>query len=100
MQKSKLNFFKTVLAVLLLTFSIFSVAVIALKNNHECSEDNCPICFVINVAEQNLKLLSLTGLSVAVLRHFNVFRAPFFNSQKITYLKSNTLIAQKVRLND
>ncbi|MBQ0052064.1 MAG: hypothetical protein KBT11_08390 [Treponema sp.] len=100
MQNTRLNRLRTALAVLLLAFSIFSVATVTLEKNHECSGEDCSICFVITVAKQSLNLLSLIAV-------FVVARACFIASKKTnsilfksSLIKSNTLISQKTRIND
>lgn len=100
MQNKKLNKVRIALAVLLLVFSIFSVINIALERNHECSGENCPICFVISTAEQNLKLLSLTAVFAATSPLFIASNKSVLISSKILLIKSNTLISQKIRIND
>lgn len=100
MQNKKLNKVRIALAVLLLVFSIFSVINIALERNHECSGENCPICFVISTAEQNLKLLSLTAVFAATSSLFIASNKSVLISSKIPLIKSNTLISQKIRIND
>lgn len=100
MQNRKLNKIRTVLAVLLMAFSIFSVAYISLEKNHDCSGDDCPICYVINVAEQNLKLLSFAAFFSVIIRHFSTYKKSILKFTRYTYLKSYTLISQKIRLND
>lgn len=100
MQNKKLNKVRIALAVLLLVFSIFSVINIALERNHECSGENCPICFVISTAEQNLKLLSLIAVFAATSPLFIALNKSVLISSKIPLIKSNTLISQKIRIND
>ena len=100
MQNKKLNKVRIALAVLLLVFSIFSVINIALERNHECSGENCPICFVISTVEQNLKLLSLTAVFAATSPLFIASNKSVLISSKILLIKSNTLISQKIRIND
>lgn len=102
MQNKKLNKVRIALAVLLLVFSIFSVINIALERNHECSGENCPICFVISTVEQNLKLLSLIAVFAATATRplFIALNKSVLISSKIPLIKSNTLISQKIRIND
>ncbi len=98
--QNKINKLRTFLAVLLLVFSIFSVAYIALEKNHHCEGDDCPVCLVISIAEQNIKLLSFGAIFKASCNYFCIFKKSIFASVKNTYLKSNTLVSQKIRLND
>lgn len=100
MQNRKINKLRTVLAVILLVFSIFSVAAISLEKNHQCSGENCPVCFVIAVAEQNLKLLSLIAVFTVIKISDFSFRKSVLILSKKFLIKSNTLISQKIRIND
>lgn len=100
MQNGKLNKLRTVLAVLLLAFSIFSVAYIGLERCHHCSGSDCAVCFVINLAEQNFKLLSVSVAFAVAVRHYFAFRKTALTSVKKSLIKSNSLISQKIRLND
>lgn len=100
MQNRRLNRLRTVLAVLFMAFTIFSVAYISLEKNHDCSGNDCAICFVMDVAEQNLKLLSFAVAIAAFARQFFNFKKQTFSFAKNTYFKSISLISQKIRLND
>lgn len=55
----KLDKIRIILAILLIASTIFSIAYTSLERNHNCSGHDCIICFVIHIAEQNIKLLSL-----------------------------------------
>ena len=101
MQNSRINKLRTVLSVLLLIFTIFSISFTALEAGHEsrCTEDNCPICFVIQVLKVNLEVLILTLTVSGIIKNF-------VNSKKITFSSIvnaniiNTLFSLKTRLND
>ena len=99
MQNKKLNKIKTVLAVLLLIFTIFSLSYILAESNHHCCHDDCPICFVLHVVKTNIEILlfTLSGLEICIF-HQNLKKKTqhFAKSHKIL----NTLILQKIRLND
>lgn len=98
--RSFLNKIRTVLAVILLAFSIFSIAAITLEKYHECSGEDCPVCFVIAVAEQNLKLLSLIVVFAVTRVSLFAFKKSLIITLRTSSLESNTLISQKIRIND
>lgn len=101
MQNSKLNKLRTVLSVLLLIFTIFSVTFSAAEAGHEshCTEDNCPICFVIQVVKANLGGLILVAVAAKILHDFAESKIIAFSSINKVYF-SNTLFSLKIRLND
>lgn len=91
---------KRILAVMLVIFTIFSLLFSAVEVNHDCSGEDCPICFVIEVTESNLKLLHF-ALAVFILSQFVKFTSNKIQfSSKKSIFKSNTLISQKIRIND
>ena len=101
MQNSKLNKLRTVLSVLLLIFTIFSVTLSVTGTGHEirCMEDNCPICFAIQVVKANLGGLILFFTTFEIVRHFTESKKIAFSSINKAYF-SNTLFLLKTRLND
>ena len=105
MQDSKLNKrmfskLRTFMAVLFLIFTVYSVFYIAHESHHECSGEECPVCQVIIISVQNIRLLGLALASSVVVIAFKAFER--HNSSFIykSLFKANTLIAQKIRLND
>ena len=105
MQNSKLNKRKfsnlrTVMAVLFLIFTVYSVFYIAHESHHECSGEECPICQVILISVQNIRLLGVALVSSIIVIVFKASER--HNSSFIckSLFKANTLIAQKIRLND
>lgn len=100
MQKSRINRFRTAFAILFLAFTLYSIFFITHEAHHECSGEDCPICFMMQMAEQNLKLLRYVLFSASVSYLF--FRA-LNNNLSIfceSVLNPTTLISQKIRLND
>ena len=99
-RKIKSDRARLLLSVLLIIFTISNMLFTAHEMHHECSGEDCPICFVIQTSAQNLKLLSF------VLSLFFIERI-FKHTQKnksVTFaksvLESTTLVSQKIRLND
>lgn len=97
---SKFNRLRAVLAAVFIAFTVFSVFFAAAEAGHDCSGDDCPICFVIHVAEQNVKLLSLAlcAAGVSLARHCFASKIPFKNSYQTSF--NNSLISLKTRLNN
>lgn len=97
---SKLNRLRAVLTVVFIAFTVFSVFFVAAEAGHDCSGDDCPICFVIQVAEQNVKLLSLAlcAAGVSLVRHCFALKLSFKNSYQTSF--NNSLISLKTRLNN
>ena len=97
---SKFNRLRAVFAALFIAFTVFSVFFAAAEAGHDCSGDDCPICFVIHVAEQNVKLLSLAlcTAGVSLARHCIASKIPFKNSYQTFF--NNSLISLKTRLNN
>ena len=44
-----------------------SVTFIAIESDHECSDDDCPVCLQINICMNTLKALTLISLIVLAL---------------------------------
>lgn len=99
MSERKLNKAALFLAAALLALTVFSISLSAAERFHECHGDDCPICQLLQITEQNIKLLSL-ALVFAVA----VGGARFKKNEGASILcgpvlKSNTLVSQKIRLN-
>ena len=99
MSERKLNKAALFLAAALLALTVFSISFSAAERFHECHGDDCSICQLLQITEQNIKLLSL-ALFFAVA----VGGARFKNFEGVSILcgpslKSNTLVSQKIRLN-
>lgn len=100
MQRAKLDKLRVVFVAIFILFTIFSITFATFENHHECSVEDCPICFVIEVAESNLKLLHF-ALAVFIFSQFAKFTSKKIQfSLKKSVFKSNTLISQKIRIND
>ena len=92
--------FKAALAVLLLIFTLTSAVFVAHEMHHHCDGEDCYICHIIQICDQNIKLLSFALAAFAAIRlprqkssraHSTIVKSTF------TY---DTLISRKIRLND
>lgn len=101
MQNSKLTKLRTVLSVLLLIFTIFSVTFTAAEAGHasRCIEENCPICFVIQVVKANLSGVILLFAASQIVHNFAKSEKLSLSSINKAYF-SNTLFLLKTRLDD
>ncbi len=99
MQEEKIKKRALFIAAALLALTIFSIFISAAERFHECHGDGCPVCLLLQIAEQNIKLLSL-ALFFAVAVGGDRFKK--IQDASIVcgpHLKSKTLVAQKIRLN-
>ena len=90
---------KEIRAALLLALTIFSISFFATERFHDCAGEGCPICLLLNISEQNTKLLSLALIILAAVggrQLEKIFRDLILCKPA---LKSNTLVSQKIKLN-
>ncbi len=100
MQKQRINMVRTLLAVLVLLFTFFSVFFTAHEHFHECSGEDCPICHVIQISEQNIKLFSFIVSVIAISKKINFVERQVISVACKPAFLSATLVSQKIRLND
>ena len=99
MQQEKIKKSALLIAAALLALTVFSIFFSASERFHECHGDDCPICLLLQIAEQNIKLLSL-ALFFAVAVGGDILKK--IQDSSIVcgpHLKSKTLVSQKIRLN-
>ena len=68
--------------------------------HHECSGEDCPICYVMQLSTDRLKLLTFALASILVVVGLKKLRAVSIYINREFLLKADTLISQKIRLND
>lgn len=96
MIRNTLKYISTLLVIIVLIFSsIFSNNTIHL---HDCQKDNCPICYIILIAQSIINsIISFTILSfIAFIIHYILSITKKYKSKTI----NNSLITQKVQLNN
>lgn len=87
------------MAAALLAMALCSILFSAAERFHECHGDDCPVCQLLQISEQNIKLLSL-ALFFAVAVGGERFKKNEGASILCgPVLKSKTLVSQKIRLN-
>ncbi|MCR5626402.1 MAG: hypothetical protein K6F99_03690 [Lachnospiraceae bacterium] len=88
-----------VMASMMLFTVLFSSLFIALETHHHCTGEHCPICESIEVCLHTLHTIGslfIGGIISAVLYLITVFTGHLFK----TYLLSETLVSNKVRMNN
>lgn len=100
MSKINQNRIRLALSLLLIAFTVSTLFYTAHEMHHECSGDDCPICYIIQNSLHSLKLFSLA------LTFFFIYRI-FKNTRKNksiifakSVLESTNLVSQKIRLNN
>ena len=101
---NKTNNFKKFIAIFTLITMIsvlfMSTKIIVHNSNHHCNDSqNCPICQMIEMAESSIRTIS-SGIIVSVCAIVLVFYKVLTNVFKKAFVLNNSLITQKVRLND
>lgn len=89
--------FKLVMLVLFVMVIFASAVLPAIESEHECSGDDCPVCWCLNICRNTLKnsALPFSGAYVCALVIGSVFRLS--GSQAENALRSD-LVALSVKL--
>ncbi len=85
------------LAVIVLFVMAFSLAVVAAEADHECCGEDCPICEIIAICENNIKGLSLILVFVSLMVALALLGAFIRETRKFRY-QSQTPVSLKVKL--
>ena len=83
-------------AIVFFTFA-FSVCVIATEAGHDCHGENCPICEIIAICENNIKGLSLILVFVSLMVALALMRT-FLRDTRAFLCQSQTPVSLKVKL--
>lgn len=76
---------------------MFSSYYIASENNHDCSGENCPICFQINMCESTVKSIG-TGVAAAAFTAVAVFVLILSSLKNSDSFLFETPVSLKVKL--
>ena len=93
------KFLSLMLAGLFVFVVIFSIAFTAFEVNHECSGDECPVCFQLYICSDNLKSLYLSSFILTLCAWICCEYSRVFLSREVRYARSD-LIALKVKLSN
>ena len=83
-------------AIVFFTFA-FSVCVIAAEAGHDCHGEDCPICELIAVCENNIKGMSLILVFVSLMVALALTRT-YFRDTCAFLCQSQTPVSLKVKL--
>ena len=100
MSDAKIRKIKNLLSVLLIIFTVSTLFYTADEMHHECSGDDCHICQVIQISVQSLKLLTFALATVFIALNFKNVKNHNDSIIVKSVFEPNTLISQKIRLND
>jgi len=99
-----MNKFKKAFAAVVLLFTFASSVLVAHELHHYCKHEisggDCPVCLVVQVCEQNLKLLALAFAAFHAFVAFHGWKRIDFHLSRTEVSDTSTLITQKIRLND
>ncbi|MBR6297298.1 MAG: hypothetical protein IKR40_12555 [Treponema sp.] len=100
MNASRVNKIRKILLLLLMAFTISTLLYTAHEMHHECSGEDCHICQVIQISVQSLNLLTFALATVFIALNFKNVKNHNDSIIVKSVFKPNTLISQKIRLND
>ncbi|MCR4904280.1 MAG: hypothetical protein K6A23_15585 [Butyrivibrio sp.] len=95
----KRKFAAAVMAVFMLVVVLFSAFFVAIEMGHDCSGEDCPICHCIQQCENTLHHIAggmVLQAEVILPVIFFILTVSFLTDE----LYQQTLISQKVRMND
>lgn len=96
---TKKNRFLAVLLTAAVVFvMLFSVLFIAMEADHDCTGEDCPICYQISVCENTLKSVGQVVLLVVLAAFSDIFISlPSFSKRPAD---NTTLVTLKVKLSN
>ncbi len=95
---NKLRFAAAVMALAVLFFVFLSVFFIAHEADHDCTGDDCPVCALIQMCENNIRQLG-NGTSAAAAEVALVFLTLILPVLLTGALAGSTPVSRKTRLN-
>lgn len=95
--KNRNRIIALLLAVIVLFVMAFSLAVVAAEADHECCGEDCPICEIIAICENNIKGLSLILVFVSLMVALALMRT-FLRDTRAFHCQSQTPVSLKVKL--
>ncbi len=87
------------MVLLLLLFVLLSVFFIAHEADHECTGEDCPVCALIQISENNLRQLGSGAPAAAAVISCIVF-VMMLQSLTDTGIVISTPVSRKIRLNN
>lgn len=96
---SKQKYLSVMIVFMLCSVLMFSAFYLVSENNHECSGENCPVCFQISMCESTVKSIG-TGIAVATTVAVVVFVLILNNLNSTDSFLFETPVSLKVKLTD
>ena len=95
----KKRFTAGVLAAVIFFVMLFSVCYVAAETHHDCTGENCMICYQINACINTLKItvLALTAVALALSAIYSVVTASK-DDDSVSF--DTTLVSLKVKLSN
>ncbi len=87
------------MALVMLLIVLLSSCFIAMHADHDCDEEDCPVCACMQQCENNIRSMA-GGLTVVTTVIIPLFAALSFIYSGVPLVIWNTLVSRKVRLND
>jgi len=93
--------FHRLFLIIFILFILNSIFFQIHEADHECSGEECPVCQIMQIAAQNIKLINLESIDEV----FSSYKLPnFFIKQnspfKNIFFISKSPVSQKVRINE
>ena len=99
MNRKRQKTFSIAVCVLFLFITFASLFYIAEEENHYCTGEDCPICANIHQAEQTLRNVGNSTITIAAINPMPILFALLITGQFLL-VSDTSLVSQKVRLND
>ena len=101
---NKTSNFKKFIAIITLIAMVsvlfMSTKIVICNAKHHCNDShNCPICQMVEMAESSIRIIG-SGIITSVCLVLIATKMILSNAPKTAFVINNSLIAQKVRLND
>lgn len=96
---NRIRYMALVLSVMMVLGLLFAQLFIALESEHECDGDECPICTCIEIC---INIINSTKDAIRSSVPVFLFVAFVYVSHYIMFcgIRKQTLVSQKVRMND
>ena len=91
--------FSLPVCALLLTLTLFSAYYVAAESEHECHEEDCPVCAVLEVCEA---VLNHMGSALPVMAVASIACITYALAEKpgMVLIPERSLVEEKIRMND
>ena len=95
----KKNILVITVAVIVLCFAVFSAFFIAAESDHDCTGNDCPICYQLSVCQSFLKNLCCAG-TVAAFTAALIYILCNVSARGTDICAALTLVSMKVKLSN